>query len=100
MVRLHVPLITNEQVRFTGWDLDGRLRAGVMQVGGCFYLDTRKPHTAFNGGESVRLHFVADVIANDGDGGGSRSRAGVRAGLAVALVAPVAPHEDARSGSP
>jgi len=64
VLRLHVPLITNDQVRFTGWDLEGRRHAGTMARGGVYYLDTRKPHTAHNGGASPRIHLVADVIAN------------------------------------
>jgi len=65
IVRLHIPLVTNEACRFTSWDLDGRLRAGPMWRGGIFYLDTRKPHTAYNGGEVPRIHLVADVVANE-----------------------------------
>jgi len=65
VVRLHVPLVTSERVRFAGWDLEGVPRLGSMKRGGIYYLDTRKPHTAFNGGESERIHLVADVVANE-----------------------------------
>lgn len=64
VLRFHIPLITNERVRFTGWDLSGRRHAGTMARGGVYYLDTRKPHTAHNGGRTPRIHLVADVIAN------------------------------------
>ena len=64
LVRLHVPIITNRHVSFSGWDLFGQLRSGRMPRGTVCYLDTRKPHTAYNGGESQRIHLVADVVAN------------------------------------
>lgn len=64
VLRLHIPLITNPRVRFTSWDLEGRRHAGSMRRGGVYYLDTRKPHTAHNDGESPRIHLVADVVAD------------------------------------
>lgn len=64
VLRLHFPLITNPAVVFTSWDLEGRRHAGSMRRGAVHYLDTRKPHTAHNGGESPRIHLVADVVAS------------------------------------
>jgi len=64
IVRLHVPLVTNDDCRFASWDLDGVRREGGMKRGGVYYLDVRKPHTAVNEGETPRIHLVADVVAN------------------------------------
>ena len=36
-----------------------------MAKGECWFLDTRRPHTAINGGDDIRIHLVADVWAND-----------------------------------
>ena len=36
-----------------------------MQKGGMWFLDTRRPHTAVNNGDDIRIHLVADVFAND-----------------------------------
>ena len=35
-----------------------------MKQGECWYLDTRKPHEATNGGDVDRIHLVIDVPAN------------------------------------
>jgi hypothetical protein len=35
-----------------------------MQEGECWYLDTRKPHEAINGGDTDRVHLVIDVPAS------------------------------------
>ena len=36
-----------------------------MPEGTCWYLDTRKPHRAINGGKEDRIHLVIDLEAND-----------------------------------
>ena len=65
VMRFHFPLITNEDVRFTMWGVDGKPKTANMKVGECWYLDTRKPHQAINNGDSDRIHLVVDVAAND-----------------------------------
>ena len=32
-----------------------------MKRGECWFLDTRKPHMAVNGGNDERIHLVVDV---------------------------------------
>lgn len=62
LARIHLPLRTNEGVRFQSWLPDGS-RCGLhMPAGRACYLDTRKPHTAINGGESERIHLVIDAV--------------------------------------
>lgn len=60
--RIHIPIVTNEKVEFTSWDLDDVPHVVNMRVGEVWYLDTRKPHRAINGGDSARVHLVVDVI--------------------------------------
>lgn len=64
VLRIHVPLVSNEQVRFSSWSLEGEQYTRTMRVGEAWYLDTRKPHTAVNGGATPRVHLVVDVYSN------------------------------------
>lgn len=64
IVRLHFPLLTNPEVEFCSWGLQGELIRRHMALGGWWYLDQRKPHTARNGGPTARVHLVCDVYVN------------------------------------
>lgn len=64
LVRLHVPLQTNPEVKFRSWDALGLLREIHMSAGGLWYLDQRKPHACRNDGGHTRLHLVVDVAAD------------------------------------
>ena len=61
LLRIHIPLVTNDSVRFRQWLLDGRQKDAHMGVGECWFLDVRKPHTARNDGGCERIHLVMDV---------------------------------------
>lgn len=65
LMRLHIPIKTNPDVRFTLWDYNGQPKVVNMKVGECWYLDTRKPHQAGNFGTEERIHLVVDVEASD-----------------------------------
>ena len=65
LMRLHIPLKTNDGVIFSSWDVSGAERKVNMKVGECWYLDIRKPHKAINNGDEERIHLVIDVEAND-----------------------------------
>jgi hypothetical protein len=65
LMRFHIPILTNPAVLFTSWDMLGREHTINMAAGEAWYLDTRKPHRAINGGNTVRIHLVVDVEAND-----------------------------------
>ena len=54
-VRLHIPLLTNDKVKFY---LDGRLVN--MKEGECWYLDFTLPHRVENLGTTERVHLVID----------------------------------------
>ena len=65
MVRFHMPLKTNDKVIFTSWDNNGQKHVyTIWQKVSVGFLDTRRPHTAINGGDDIRIHLVADVWAN------------------------------------
>lgn len=65
LARLHFPIKTNPKVSFTVWDCDGREQNVHMKEGECWFLDTRKPHRAVNGGDEERIHLVVDVLVNE-----------------------------------
>jgi hypothetical protein len=64
-LRIHIPVATNDRVIFTTWNCDGCASETNMKMGEAWYLDTRKPHQAINGGDSDRIHLVVDVQSND-----------------------------------
>ena len=65
IIRLHIPLFTNDKVRFESWNWEGNRTINYMREGELWYLDIRKPHRAINKGISSRVHLVIDVIANN-----------------------------------
>ena len=65
MMRLHIPLKTNDKVIFTSWNNDGQNKIYNMKKGECWFLDTRRPHTAINNGDDIRIHLVADVWSSE-----------------------------------
>jgi hypothetical protein len=64
IMRLHIPLITNNEVNFKVWDLKGVKIEKHMKMGELWYLDVRKPHEAVNNGLNDRIHLVIDVESN------------------------------------
>ena len=65
IIRLHIPLFTNEDFLFHSWNSEGVEEAVHMGEGELWYLDIRKPHRAVNEGKTPRIHLVIDVIANN-----------------------------------
>jgi quercetin dioxygenase-like cupin family protein len=59
LVRLHVPLITNDAVDFRVADRRIEMRPGEL-----WHVDVRFPHQVRNAGNEVRVHLVADVERN------------------------------------
>ena len=59
-VRLHIPVLTNDQVIFM---LGGK--RVVMREGECWYNDFNLPHSVRNEGETDRIHLVIDCVVND-----------------------------------
>jgi hypothetical protein len=60
MVRLHIPVVTND-------DVDFRLNGARvnLQAGTCWYLRLSDPHSVANRGSADRVHLVVDALAND-----------------------------------
>ena len=59
-VRLHIPIVTNDRVRFTLADKDVAMGAGE-----CWYLRLSEEHSAANDGVTDRVHIVIDATANE-----------------------------------
>lgn len=60
MVRIHVPVVTNDGVDFR---LNGTRVA--MPAGSSWYLRLADPHSVANRGASDRVHLVIDAVVND-----------------------------------
>ena len=58
--RLHIPIITNNEVEFI---LDGN--RVIMNEGECWYIDANFVHSVANRGTSNRIHLVIDGIRNE-----------------------------------
>jgi hypothetical protein len=59
-VRMHVPIITHDEVYFY---LDGQRL--IMQPGELWYCDFSRPHRVSNRSPIARVHLVLDLVAND-----------------------------------
>ena len=63
IVRLHVPLRTNQHVHFYLWE--GRKQNHYnLDVGKYYYVDVSKPHAVQNKAIFDRLHLVVDCYNN------------------------------------
>jgi len=63
-VRFHIPIVTNQEVRFSSWDHRGHRLNMYMPEGSLCYLDTRRPHACSNEGEG-RIHLVVDALSDE-----------------------------------
>jgi hypothetical protein len=59
-VRLHIPIITNDDVYFY---VDGQ--RVIMNPGELWYCDFTRPHRVANKGNIGRIHLVMDVMVDD-----------------------------------
>ena len=64
IVRLHVPVITHEEVQMTSW-LPGGVAEFHMKKGSCWWLDVSLPHKVVNKSDIDRVHLVVDIYNND-----------------------------------
>jgi hypothetical protein len=60
MVRVHVPVVTNELVEF----YLNQTRV-VLAAGSCWYLRLSDPHRVSNNGSTDRVHLVIDAFVNE-----------------------------------
>lgn len=59
-IRLHIPVVTNEQVEFY---LDKEKM--LLQEGECWYMNFNLPHSLKNKSNVNRVHLVIDAVVND-----------------------------------
>lgn len=59
-VRLHIPIITNDAVKFMIGD-----KLVQMKPGECWFADFSQTHSVSNTGETSRIHLVIDCLVND-----------------------------------
>lgn len=64
IARFHIPLITDESITMSAWNLKGRTRAVHLPPWSCWYLDARKPHSVINPSGVDRIHLVVDVVSD------------------------------------
>ena len=64
IVRLHVPVITHEEVLMTSW-LPGGIAEFHMKKGSCWWLDVSQPQKVVNKSDIDRVHLVIDIYNND-----------------------------------
>lgn len=58
--RLHIPLVTNDEVEFYVHD-----QRVVMQTGECWYMNANLKHHVVNRGKTDRVHLVIDCKVNE-----------------------------------
>jgi len=63
IVRIHVPIRTNDQVNFSLWD-DREEIQNYLEEGHYYYLDVRAPHAVQNNSDVDRIHLVIDTYVN------------------------------------
>jgi hypothetical protein len=56
--RIHIPIITNPGALMIVENFAGHIKAN----GDAYFVDTRKYHTALNGGSHDRIHMVATIL--------------------------------------
>jgi hypothetical protein len=63
IVRIHVPIRTNNQVEFYLWEGREKL-TNYLEVGHYYYVDVRAPHAVTNNSDVDRIHLVVDTYVN------------------------------------
>ncbi len=58
-VRMHIPIVTNPEVRFLCGD-----RTVHMAPGQCWLFDNWRPHNVVNDGDTDRVHLVVDLAGS------------------------------------
>ena len=63
IIRIHVPIRTNDQVEFYLWEGKEKL-VNYLEEGHYYYVDVRAPHAVTNNSDVDRIHLVVDVYVN------------------------------------
>ena len=64
IIRIHVPIRTNDQVEFYLWEGKEKL-VNYLEEGHYYYVDVRAPHAVRNSSDVDRIHLVIDVYVNE-----------------------------------
>ena len=64
LTRIHFPIVTNPDVKFSVWGYTGVRNDVNMRVGECWMLNTNYPHQVINSGKDDRIHLVVDIISS------------------------------------
>ena len=63
IIRIHVPIRTNDQVEFCLWEGKEKL-VNYLEEGHYYYVDVRAPHAVINNSDVDRIHLVIDTYVN------------------------------------
>ena len=64
IIRIHVPIRTNDQVEFCLWEGKNKM-INYLEEAHYYYVDVRAPHAVRNSSDVDRIHLVIDVYVND-----------------------------------
>ena len=64
IIRIHVPIRTNDQVEFYLWEGKEKL-VNYLEEGHYYYVDVRAPHAVINNSDVDRIHLVIDTYVNE-----------------------------------
>ena len=65
IIRLHVPVITDDQIKMISWLEKDDPTEFKMKKGECWWLDVSKAHSVLNESDVDRVHLVIDVFVNN-----------------------------------
>ena len=65
IIRLHVPVITDDQIKMISWLEKDNPTEFKMKKGECWWLDVSKAHSVLNESDIDRVHLVIDVFVNN-----------------------------------
>ena len=64
IIRLHIPIRTNDKVEFSVWDKRDK-QTHLLKEGKYYYTDVTKPHSVVNNSDIDRIHLVVDCYCNE-----------------------------------
>ncbi len=64
IIRLHIPIRTNNKVEFSVWDKRDK-QTHLLKEGKYYYTDVTKPHSVVNNSDIDRIHLVVDCYCNE-----------------------------------
>ena len=65
IIRLHIPVITDDQIKMISWLEKNDPTEFKMKKGECWWLDVSKAHSVLNESDVDRVHLVIDVFVNN-----------------------------------